>query len=148
VEYGGHILTVRQEFGWTARWYGKTSERHSKRSRRERRGTRGARPGTKRAWLTLSFRPCERGVPSVIFRRRWGVGALGRWDRTFVCFPRGRKKGIWERVATALAGDADMESLFLDPTNVRAQPHSAGAKKGHSKPLRKGIAIPLGVPQG
>ena len=40
-----------------------------------------------------------------------------------------REKGVWERVATALRGDADMEHLFIDSTIVRAHQHSAGAQK-------------------
>ena len=54
---------------------------------------------------------------------------LGHWHRTFVRFSRWRKKGVWERVATALRSDADMECLFIDSTIVRAHQHSAGAQK-------------------
>lgn len=41
----------------------------------------------------------------------------------------GREKGVWERVATALQDDADMEHLFIDSTIVRAHQHSGGAQK-------------------
>lgn len=54
---------------------------------------------------------------------------LGHWHRTFVRFSRWREKGVWERVAKALSGEADMEQLFIDSTIVRAHQHSAGAKK-------------------
>ena len=54
---------------------------------------------------------------------------LGHWHRTFVRFSCWREKGVWERVATALQGDADMEHLFIDSTIVRAHQHSAGAQK-------------------
>jgi transposase len=54
---------------------------------------------------------------------------LGHWHRTYVRFARWREKGVWERVATALQGDADMEHLFIDSTIVRAHQHSAGAQK-------------------
>ena len=54
---------------------------------------------------------------------------LGHWHRAYVRFARWREKGVWERVATALRGDADMEHLFIDSTIVRAHQHSAGAKK-------------------
>ena len=37
---------------------------------------------------------------------------LGHWHRTFVRFSRWREKGVWERIATALRGDADLEQLF------------------------------------
>ncbi len=54
---------------------------------------------------------------------------LGHWHRTFVRFSRWRQKGVWERVATALRADADLENLFIDSTIVRAHQHSAGAQK-------------------
>jgi putative transposase len=54
---------------------------------------------------------------------------LGHWHRTYVRFSRWRETGVWERVATVLQGDADLEHLFIDSTIVRAHQHSAGAKK-------------------
>lgn len=63
---------------------------------------------------------------------------LGDWHRTYVRFSRWREKGVWERVATALRGDADMEHLFIDSTIVRAHQHSAGAQKKQA--IRKSVA--------
>lgn len=54
---------------------------------------------------------------------------LGHWHRTYVRFSRWREKGVWERVAQALCGDADLEHLFIDSTIVRAHQHSVGAQK-------------------
>jgi transposase len=54
---------------------------------------------------------------------------LGHRHRTFVRFSRWPEKCVWERVATALLGDVDMEHLFIDSTFVRAQQHSAGAQR-------------------
>lgn len=54
---------------------------------------------------------------------------FGHWHRTYVRFSRWREKGVWERVAQALCGDADLESLFIDSTIVRAHQHSSGAQK-------------------
>jgi transposase len=63
---------------------------------------------------------------------------LGGWHRWYVRFARWRDRGVWERVAQAFRGDADLECLFIDSTIVHAHPHSAGAKK---KPaLRKSAA--------
>jgi transposase len=59
---------------------------------------------------------------------------LGHWHRTYVRFSRWRKTGVFERVAQALCGDADMEHLFIDSTIVRAHQHSSGAQK---KPVVK-----------
>lgn len=53
----------------------------------------------------------------------------GHWHRTYVRFSRWREKGVFERVAQAFVSDADMESLFLDSTIVRAHQHSSGAQK-------------------
>ena len=63
---------------------------------------------------------------------------LGHWHRTYVRFSRWREKGVWERMATALQGDADLEHLFIDSTIVRAHPHSAGAQK---KPANRKSAV-------
>lgn len=54
---------------------------------------------------------------------------FGHWHRTYVRFSRWREKGVFERVAQAMLGDADMEQLFIDSTIVRAHQHSAGAQK-------------------
>lgn len=50
-------------------------------------------------------------------------------------FARWRDKGVWERLACALQGDADLKHLFIDSTIVRAHQHSAGApkKRGNRK---------------
>ena len=63
---------------------------------------------------------------------------LGHWHRTYVRFARWRESKVWERMAQALRGDADLECLFIDSTIVRAHQHSAGAKK--KKGLRKSAA--------
>ncbi len=54
---------------------------------------------------------------------------LGNWHSTYVRFARWRDRGVWERMADVLGGDADMEQLFIDSTIVRAHQHSAGAAK-------------------
>lgn len=54
---------------------------------------------------------------------------LGHWHRTYVRFARWRSRGLWERVAQALCGVADLEQLFIDSTIVRAHQHSAVAQK-------------------
>jgi len=54
---------------------------------------------------------------------------FGRWERTYMRFSRWSRKGVWERVAHALAGEADLQQLLIDSTIVRAHQHSAGAQK-------------------
>lgn len=63
---------------------------------------------------------------------------FGHWHRTYVRFSRWREKGVFERVAQALRGDADMEHLFIDSTIVRAHQHSSGAQK---KPALRKSAV-------
>ena len=67
---------------------------------------------------------------------------------TDLCPLRWRAKGVWERVATALRGDADMEHLFIDSTIVRAHQHSAGAQKAGGQEIgrsRGGLTTKLHV---
>lgn len=77
----------------------------------------------------------RRFVEAVLWLMRTGSpwrdlpAELGHWHRTYVRFARWRESGVWERVAQALRGDADIEQLFIDSTIVRAHQHSAGAKK-------------------
>lgn len=59
---------------------------------------------------------------------------LGPWARTYMRFSRCCRSGVWERVAQALACDADLQRLFIDSTIVRAHQHSAGTPK---KTVRK-----------
>jgi transposase len=54
---------------------------------------------------------------------------FGRWERTYMRFARWSRNGVWRRVAHALAGEADLQRLFIDSTIVRAHQHSAGAQK-------------------
>lgn len=54
---------------------------------------------------------------------------LGNWHTTFVRFSRWRDAGVWDRVAQGLAGEADLERVFIDSTIVRAHQHAAGAQK-------------------
>lgn len=64
-----------------------------------------------------------------------------------MCASRWREKGVWERMATALQGDADLH-LFIDSTIVRAHPHSAGAQKSRptgNRPFAGGLMTQLHV---
>jgi len=63
---------------------------------------------------------------------------LGHWLRTCVRFYRWREKGVWERLATVLRGDADMEHLFIGSTIVRAYQHSVDSQE--KRALRKSAA--------
>jgi transposase len=61
---------------------------------------------------------------------------FGNHDTVYQRFNRWAKKGTWARVLRALGGDADLESLLLDSTVVRAHRHAAGAPKNRAiRPL-------------
>lgn len=89
-------------------------------------------------------------VEAVLWVMRTGIPwrdqppELGNWHSTYVRFSRWRDSGVWEHMAGALSGDADLEQLFIDSTIVRAHQHSAGAQK---KPAaRKSAAREAGRP--
>ena len=58
---------------------------------------------------------------------------LGNWHTTYVRFARWRDSGVWDRVANALAGDAELERVFIDSTIVRAHQHATGAQKNSAR---------------
>jgi transposase len=72
---------------------------------------------------------------AVLWIARTGAGwrdlpeRFGLWNTVFQRFNRWANAGVWLRVREALGGDADLESLLLDSTIVRAHQHSAGAQK-------------------
>ena len=61
---------------------------------------------------------------------------FGLWNSVYQRFARCSRKGVWHRMFSELAGDADFEEVFIDSTIVRAHQHAAGAaKKTATKPL-------------
>lgn len=61
---------------------------------------------------------------------------FGAWNSVFRRFSRWSRKGVWQRIFSALADDPDFEYLIIDSTIIRAHQHAAGAKKGVKiKPL-------------
>jgi transposase len=74
-------------------------------------------------------------IDAVLWIARTGAGwrdlpeRFGLWNTVFQRFNRWANTGVWLRVMEALGGDADLESLLLDSTIVRAHQHSAGARK-------------------
>ena len=56
---------------------------------------------------------------------------FGKHDTAYQRFHRWAQSGVLGRVMEALGGDADLESLRIDSTVIRAHQHAAGAvKKG------------------
>ncbi|BEV14348.1 transposase [Herbaspirillum sp. DW155] len=54
---------------------------------------------------------------------------FGRWHTVYMRFSRWRRKGVWQRIALATAGETEIEHILFDSTIVRAHQHSAGASK-------------------
>lgn len=47
----------------------------------------------------------------------------------YMRFSRWRRKGVWERVIHAVAGQTEIEHVLIDSTIVRAHQHLCGARK-------------------
>ena len=59
----------------------------------------------------------------------------GHWHRVYVCDDRWARKGVWVKLMTTLAGEADLEHLMVDGSIVRVHQHVAAKKRcGPSKP--------------
>ena len=94
-------------------------------------GDRGRTAGDNRLFVEAVLWVARTGIP-------WRdlPTEFGNWHSTYVRFARWRDNGVWDRVAQALAGDAELERVFIDSTIVRAHQHAAGAqKKKVAKPL-------------
>ena len=61
---------------------------------------------------------------------------FGRWHTAYIRFARWRSKGVWPRVANALAGETEIEHILVDSRVVRAHQHSAGALKKRTTSAR------------
>lgn len=59
--------------------------------------------------------------------------SMGNWHNVYTRFSRWGKTGVWQRVIEAVGTDADLQSLMLDSTIVRAHQHAAGAKKKRAR---------------
>ena len=74
-------------------------------------------------------------VEAVLYRYRSGISwrdlpeRFGNYRMIHTRHTRWSRSGVWERIFTLLAQDADNEYAMIDSTIVRAHQHSAGARK-------------------
>ena len=74
-------------------------------------------------------------VEAVLYRYRAGISwrdlpeRFGNYRMIHTRHTRWSRSGVWERIFTLLAQDADNEYAMIDSTIVRAHQHSAGARK-------------------
>ena len=78
-------------------------------------------------------------VEAVLYRYRAGIAwrdlpaRFGDFRVIHMRHMRWSEKGVWEKVFTHLAKDADNEYAMIDSTIIRAHQHSAGARGGDKK---------------
>jgi transposase len=100
------------------------------------------RPGT----VGVTAKDNRLFVEAVLYRDRAGIPwrdlpeRFGDFRVVHTRFSRWNKKGVWERVFSLLADDADNEYAMIDSTIVRAHQHSAGAKGGIKMKKRSVVA--------
>jgi transposase len=103
----------------------------------------GLLPGRKET-VGVTAKDTRLFVDAVLYRYRAGIPwrdlpeRFGDWKNVQRRWSRWAARGVWERMFTTLAADADNAYAMIDATIVRAHQHSAGAKGGTGCRKRSG----------
>lgn len=89
-----------------------------------KRGDRGRSAADNRLFVEAVLWMARSGAPWRDLPEEFGL-----WNSVYQRFARWEKRGVWERIFTELAQDADFEEVFLDSTVIRVHQHAAGAQK-------------------
>jgi transposase len=85
-------------------------------------------------------------VEAVMYRYRAGIPwrdlpeRFGEWNTSARRHRRWAGRGVWRRIFTHLAAEAENEYAMIDSTIVRAHQHAAGAKGGTRRASASGAA--------